>query len=88
MTENKVKAAIENIALFVKFAAEFNTYDKRNSQGLESDKAAEKAMEALINLQNATGENIILRDLHTKEDNAAVLDELYHMLKLVSAAKN
>ena len=81
-------AAIENIALFVKFAAEFNTYDMRNSQGLEADRAGEKAMKALVNLQNATGENIILRDLRTKEDSEEVLDELYHMLKLVSVAKN
>ena len=45
-------------------------------------------MKALVDLQNATGENIILRDLRTKEDSEEVLDELYHMLKLVSVAKN
>jgi len=80
-------AAIQNIALFTKFAAEFNTYDLRNSQGLPSNKAAEKTMRALANLQNATGEEIILRPLHNSADNEAVLDELYHELKLISVAK-
>ena len=76
-------AAICNIKLFTKFAAEFNTYDLRNSKGQPSDIARGKAIRALAALQDATGEEIILRDLNTSEDEEAVLDELYHMLKLL-----
>lgn len=76
-------AAIQNIKLFMRFASEFNTYDLRNSKGLPSDIARGKAIKALADLQNATGEEIILRDLHDDEDEEAVLDELYHMLKLL-----
>ena len=72
-------AAANSMGLFLDFAREFNTYEVRSEQGKPSDKAATKAVDAIRNLEAATGERIILIPVKDTSDKEAVLDCIYEM---------
>lgn len=71
-------AASEDLATFMKFSREFNTYEIRSSKGQPSDKAANAALDQLRNLEASTGENIILIPVNGLEDKELVLDVIYN----------